>query len=335
MSTTNLGLDMIDSGAKIKLFPNIFNGDIETIDGAVGPGFSSSRSVASVSSAEEASMAYVSNNNTHVAIPAGRFVYVKNHGSLAEGLYESKSEIAANGVLSGSNLTAVSNGGLNALHEKLHEKFPELFEKNARSITTIAALATDISTYATGDIIIYSISPEVGTVLCGDTVSLNCACIVFKASSNNAYYTMFYRDTYASGNISLQNGAVTIKYASHRVKVSNVSSTLPDITIQSSTTTEVGGINLEDAGHYLIILTARWASNASGRRHIWFSESNAGSRLNIGSEVITAPVNGTYTVQQLTLTYRADAAKTVHFVAYQNSGSALVMNPRYSIARLR
>lgn len=331
MATTNLNLDTIVGSESQRNFPSVFNGNMNIIDNAIGPGFSSDRTAASVANAEEESIAYVSNNNTHVAIPAHRFVYVKNHGSLAEGLYESKSAIAANGVLSGSNLTSISTGGLNALRDK----FPELFEKNVRSVTTMAAFATDISTFATGDIIIYSVSPDIGTVLCGATVSLNCVVIIFKASSSNAYYTMFYRDTYASGNIALANGAVTVLYSSYRVRVINQSSTLSDVTVPSSTATEIGGINLEDEGHYLIILSARWASNATGRRHIWFSESSAGARLNFGAEMNCDAVNGTQTFQQLTLVYRADAAKTVHFVAWQNSGSDLLMNPRYSVIRIK
>lgn len=59
-------------------------------------------------------IAIVANNNTHVAITAGQFVYVHGHGSLAEGLYTAKSNIAANATLSTSNLQADGSGGLNA-----------------------------------------------------------------------------------------------------------------------------------------------------------------------------------------------------------------------------
>lgn len=330
MATTNLNLDTISGGESQRNFPSVFNGNMEKIDSAVGAGFGSNRTVTSVANAEEESIAYVSNNNTHVAIPAGRFVYVRNHGSLTEGLYESKSAIAANGTLSTGNLTAVSTGGLNALREKS----PELFEKNVRSVTTMAALATDISTYATGDIIVYSVSSAVASALCGTTVSLNCVAIIFKASSSNAYYSLFYRDTYATGNISLSNGAVDVKYASHHVSVLKQSTTSADVTVQSGTTTEICGIDLE-TGHYIIILSARWATNDTGRRHIVFSESSAGGRLNLASEVSMDAVSGSQTYQQLVVVYRADEDKTVHFVAYQNSGSALTLNPRYSVVRLR
>ena len=65
-------------------------------------------------------MAILANNNTHAAIASGQLVYVRGHGTLAEGLYTAKAAIAANDTLSTSNLTAVSGGGLNALNSKIN-----------------------------------------------------------------------------------------------------------------------------------------------------------------------------------------------------------------------
>ena len=64
-------------------------------------------------------LAIVANGNTHVAITSGQFVYVRNHGTLTEGLYVASTNIAANATLSTSNLTADAAGGLNALNSKL------------------------------------------------------------------------------------------------------------------------------------------------------------------------------------------------------------------------
>lgn len=60
-------------------------------------------------------LAIVANGNTHAAITSGQFVYVKNHSTLADGLYKATAAIATNGTLSTSNLTADSSGGLNDL----------------------------------------------------------------------------------------------------------------------------------------------------------------------------------------------------------------------------
>lgn len=64
-------------------------------------------------------LAIVANGNTHAAIAAGQFVFVKNHDTLAAGLYTANAAIAANATLTSSNLTADPNGGLNALNSKL------------------------------------------------------------------------------------------------------------------------------------------------------------------------------------------------------------------------
>ena len=54
--------------------------------------------------------AVISNNNTHAALSAGQYVYIRNHGSLSEGLYTANSALAANATLTSSNVTAVSGG---------------------------------------------------------------------------------------------------------------------------------------------------------------------------------------------------------------------------------
>ena len=64
-------------------------------------------------------LAIVANGNTHAAIAANQFVYVKNHNTLAEGLYRANSAIGANAALTTSNVTADANGGLNALKSDL------------------------------------------------------------------------------------------------------------------------------------------------------------------------------------------------------------------------
>lgn len=66
-------------------------------------------------------MAIVAIGNTHEAIPAGQFVDVKGHSTLADGVYWNKtsSAIGVNESLSTSNLELATSGGLNALKEEL------------------------------------------------------------------------------------------------------------------------------------------------------------------------------------------------------------------------
>ena len=90
--------------------------NFDTLDGVVGSGVSGTRSIGSALAATDNAIAIVSTGNTHSAITAGQFVYVKDHGTLSEGLYKASSNISANATLSGSNLTAVTGGGLNAVN---------------------------------------------------------------------------------------------------------------------------------------------------------------------------------------------------------------------------
>lgn len=61
----------------------------------------------------------LADGNTHAAVTSGQFVYVKNHQTLPQGLYQATTNIAANGTLSTSNLTADPKGGLNTLNEQI------------------------------------------------------------------------------------------------------------------------------------------------------------------------------------------------------------------------
>ena len=63
-------------------------------------------------------IAIVSTGNTHIAITSGQYVYIQDHGTLAEGLYKATSNISANGTLSSSNVTAAGNA-LNTLNSNL------------------------------------------------------------------------------------------------------------------------------------------------------------------------------------------------------------------------
>ena len=102
-TTTNIGLTK--PAGTDKALVSVLNANSDIIDSAAGGLMDA--------------IAIVANGNTHAAISAGQYVYVHNHGTLAEGLYTANSAIAANATLSTSNLTADASGGLNALNSKL------------------------------------------------------------------------------------------------------------------------------------------------------------------------------------------------------------------------
>ena len=93
-------------------------------------------------------LAIVANGNTHAAITSGQFVYVKNHSTLADGLYKATAAIATNGTLSTSNLTADSSGGLNDLKgqvDSLNSKIGNLLRVEAVTIDAVTVAAGAIA----------------------------------------------------------------------------------------------------------------------------------------------------------------------------------------------
>lgn len=78
---------------------------------------SSNRSINSLESA----IAIISSGDTHPAINAGQYVYIKLHSNISgiadlpEGLYVAKSSISANTALTTSNVSSVNGGGLNSI----------------------------------------------------------------------------------------------------------------------------------------------------------------------------------------------------------------------------
>ena len=109
-NTTNL--DLVKPLGTDHALISVINSNMDKIDANAG-------SVAGSLDAVRDGLAIVSNGDTHIAITAGQFVYVKAHNTLPEGLYVAQSNIAANGALSTSNLTADSKGGLNALSDQM------------------------------------------------------------------------------------------------------------------------------------------------------------------------------------------------------------------------
>lgn len=79
----------------------------------------SSAAVAAKASSLAAGMAIIATGNTHAAITKGQYVYIQDHATLAEGMYEATANIAANGTLSTSNVAAKPEGAANALKAAL------------------------------------------------------------------------------------------------------------------------------------------------------------------------------------------------------------------------
>lgn len=164
-----------------------------------------------IGSTIQGTLAIIANGDTHIAISSGEYVFVKNntHG-LADGLYQASANVAANGAISSSNMTTNSKGGFNAITDTVLSLFDYFSVLQAQ--LDFDGMINAIKARATSDIMTLMTTSAVNTTLYGSSVSLNGITMIYKASSNNAYFLMFSRDAAAIGNISLANNNVSVRH---------------------------------------------------------------------------------------------------------------------------
>lgn len=92
-------------------------------------------------------LAIVANGDTHPAVASGQYVYVRNHDTLAEGLYKAAAAIAEDALLNTSNLVADGAGGLNDLKSGLDTLNSNIATYNFGS-NTVANIQAAMVTYA-------------------------------------------------------------------------------------------------------------------------------------------------------------------------------------------
>lgn len=90
----------------------------------------------------------------------------------------------------------------------------------------------------------------------------------------------------------------------------------------SGTNTNFGSITLA-AGLYIIEYGINFASNSSGRREAWLSESSTGTNINRYARTNQQATNGATTFVHDTFISAYTTSKTFYLVGYQNSGSTL------------
>lgn len=150
--TSNINLKKPAGGDKIRIAD--INGNMDNIDAAVGAGFGqgTAPSINQAINSLADGLAIIANGNVHAAISAGQFVYVRNHGSLAEGLYTADSNISTNGTLSSNNLTADTSGGLNALKSNIATLADEATMARGAVSDTNSALTPGAYTVTSGTV---------------------------------------------------------------------------------------------------------------------------------------------------------------------------------------
>jgi len=174
------------------------NTNFDNIDAALG--------------AHDDALAIVSDGNTHAAIAAGQFVYVRNHGTLANGLYTANSNIAANATLSSSNLTADSYGGLNALNANIASHNSQITGSNNWSFNH--------NVYKAGNVVSFS-----GYAINNTEIATNSWVNIGTLPEgyrppNNEYYTVGYDNTNDSIiNVRVQLNGTIAAYSKTASKV--------------------------------------------------------------------------------------------------------------------
>ena len=144
-------------------------------------------------------LAIVANNNTHVAITAGQFVYVRNHSTLTEGLYVASTNIAANATLSSSNLTADAAGGLNSLNDNLANKIKYIDTTVTGAINTldngVYILETSMPSGLPAGSVVITVEVKSATIFASVNATTNklyLYCMVQKASATHNIRVYYY-----------------------------------------------------------------------------------------------------------------------------------------------
>lgn len=137
--------------------------------------------------ATQGSMAIIAVGDTHNAITAGQYVYVRGHSTLAEGLYTATSNIAANSALTSSNVTA-AGGALNALNSNI-----------TNQEITLASISNDLNNAVTPGIVMFNGSQASG--VSNVPVSKGGYVLVFKCKDNEVIQEYVTRRTEGIQNV--------------------------------------------------------------------------------------------------------------------------------------
>lgn len=143
-------------------------------------------------------MAILANGNVHSAVTSGQYVYVRNHGTLAEGLYTATTNISTNATLSTSNLTAVpNNGALNTLRDDVTSLNSKMTQNDLGTISSLPDLSICrnglISFAISAQIVIEDVYLPAGTRFIGCNYS-NIAHFAVMPNNNNFYVVRYSSD---------------------------------------------------------------------------------------------------------------------------------------------
>ena len=155
-------------------------------------------------------IAIIAEGDEHIAITEGQYVLVRSHGTLTPGLYVATANIVADGALSGSNVTAVSDGGLNDLADAIATESAKWTDGNtvrllSQGNSTIDQLAAKIESANTNGVIVFGLNSSNANTLVGrsgaalglakNMGSNSAHLVIFQGGSGNITMGTFYTNT--------------------------------------------------------------------------------------------------------------------------------------------
>lgn len=106
------------------------------------------------------------------------------------------------------------------------------------------------------------------------------------------------------------------------------------VSVASGTVKNVASRSLA-AGTWLVIGSAEFATNATGRRAIQLATTTTGDAIQLTARDVQSPVSGAVTLCNFTTIIQPTATTTYYLNAYQNSGSALNVTPQLQCIRIK
>ncbi len=139
----------------------------------------------------------------------------------------------------------------------------------------------------------------------------------------------------AASQNALYNAYNTLKNRVDKSKIVHSGAiTHENVSVANNTTVNLASFTTVAQTNNLIVFTVSWASNATGYRSIWVSETPTGETLYVASKVIVAAVSGANTQMQLYFTRWSSKAETLYLVGRQNSGSTLNVSIRDTLVNI-
>ena len=116
-------------------------------------------------------------------------------------------------------------------------------------------------------------------------------------------------------------------------RTNNSSTGKAETSITKNTQTNAGSFTLAK-GTYIVTVSARWNSNATGARQVWLSTTSTGGTMDYNSMSSIQAANGAVTQQQITCLLEPTASTTFYIVVNHTSTSSVNCTTRYSIIKL-